>query len=225
MLMRLRSLYYHVPEDFRQGVLVRRRSPIWLRKGIVFVHIPKAAGTSINEAIFGRFMGHVRARDIDRWGSDRLKALPCFAVTRNPWDRLVSAYRFARRGRGVGGARQAWVWRPEQYQVPEFATFDSFVKDWLAPRDIARLDPIFQPQSQYTCDAEGTLLVDHVGKLENLAPTIDFVAARAGQKLAVPQANRSGERVDYRSFYSPELADVVGCIYAEDIHRFGYGFE
>ncbi len=225
MLMWLRSIYYHVPEDIRQGIVVRRRTPLWLRTGIVFIHIPKAAGISINEALFGRAMGHARASDIERWGSDALKALPSFAVTRNPWDRLVSAYRFARRGRGVGGARQAWVWRPEQYQVPECETFDTFVKDWLAPRDIRTLDPIFQPQSLFICDKHGNPLVGHVGRLERLEPTLDFIARAVGHRLEMPEANRSGDRVDYRSFYTPQLVEVVRRLYSEDIERFGYTFE
>jgi hypothetical protein len=39
------------------------------------------------------------------------------------------------------------------------------------------------------------------------------------------ESNRSGAPVDYRSFYSPELIDRVGSIYAEDVKRFGYRFE
>lgn len=225
MLMRLRSIYYWVPEDIRQGLLVRRRSPLWRRTGILFIHIPKAAGTSINQAVFGRFMGHARASDVERWGSAEVKALPSFAVTRNPWDRLVSAYRFALRGRGVGGVQQAWVWRPEQYRVPEFESFDTFVKDWLAPRTIAKLDPIFQPQSLFTCDRDGALLLDHVGRLDNIEPTLDFIAATIGRRPEILEGNRSGERVDYRSFYTADLADIVASIYDEDVRRFRYSFE
>jgi len=225
MKMWLRSIYYHVPEDVRQGILVKRRSRQWLRGGIVFVHIPKAAGTSINEALFGRFMGHARASDVEKWGSPELKALPSFAVTRNPWDRLVSAYRFAKRGRGVGGARQAWVWRPEQYRIPEFETFERFVGEWLVKRDVWRLDPMFRPQSEFVCDESGNLLVDHLGKLEDLQPTLDFVATTIARSLCIKEANRSGERVDYRDFYTPELINLVGNVYRADVDRFGYGFE
>lgn len=220
----LRSLYYRVPLDLRHGILVRSNSARWIRTGVVFIHIPKAAGISINEALFGRSMGHARACDIARWGSDALKAVPSFAVTRNPWDRLVSAYRFARRGRGVGGTRQSWVWRPEQYQIPEFESFESFVNEWLAPRDIRTLDPIFQPQSLFTCDDRGRVLVDHVGKLEDLAPTLDFLEKTLGWRPDIPQANRSGDAVDYRSFYTPELTSLVGQIYRQDVELFRYDF-
>lgn len=222
--MWLRSAYYHVPHDIRQLILVRRRSPLWVRTGIIFVHIPKAAGTSINQALFGRFMGHARASDIERWGSTQLKALPSFAVTRNPWDRLVSAYRFSKRGRGTGGVQQAWVWRPEQYQVPEFATFASFVNDWLPARDITKVDHMFQPQSLFVCDSSGKLLVDHVGQVENLDTTYDFIHKHTGSRPVVARSNFSGKPVDYRDFYTPDMIETVGRLYAEDVARFGYQF-
>ena len=219
-----RGAYYHLPEAFQRAVLVRRRQAIWIRAGIVFIHVPKAAGTSINLALYGRFMGHPHASDIDRWGSSKLKTLPTFAITRNPWDRLVSAYRFAKRGRGIGGAVQAGVRNPEQYDVPEFATFERFVTDWLAPRDVMKLDGIFQPQWLFVCDSQRQQLVDHVGRVEDLEPTLEFIAASIGVRVRLDRANRSGESADYRSFYTSELADLVGRIYRDDAKTFGYDF-
>ena len=220
----LRNAYYRLPQGLQRMVLVKRRQPIWLKAGILFIHIPKAAGTSVNEALYGRFMGHVRASDIQRWGSARLRALPSFAVTRNPWDRLVSAYRFAKAGHGVGGAIQAGVWKPEQYRVAAFETFELFVTRWLAKRDLARLDGIFQPQCLFVCDDAGKPLVDHVGRIENFQPTLDFIADVIGNVPDVRQANRSGANVDYRDFYSPKLVKQVGEMYRRDIEIFGYEF-
>lgn len=220
----LMDKYLLLPEGLRHAILVQRRSNLWLNAGLVFIHIPKAAGTSFNLALYGRFMGHIRASDVERWGSRRVRDLPSFAITRNPWDRLVSAYRFARAGRGIGGSFQARVWRPEQYRTVEFESFPTFVTDWLAQREIAKLDLIFRPQSPYVCDSAGRLLVDHVGRVENLAPTYEFLGRRSAIQT-LPVSNRSGPPADYRKFYTPELVDVVGRIYSEDVQRFGYSFE
>jgi hypothetical protein len=169
-------------------------------------------------------MGHPFARDVKRWAPADVKSLPIFGVTRNPWDRLVSAWRFARLGSGVGETYRAGMWKPERYRVPEFETFDRFVNEWLAPRDVTKLDGVFQPQSMFLCDREGGLLVDHVGKLEDLAPTLEFVSQVRGRPLRLAQANRSGESVDYRRFYSPDLVDLVERIYPSDVRLFGYEF-
>jgi hypothetical protein len=219
----LRRAYYRLPDSLQRAVLVKRRESAWIAAGIVFIHIPKAAGTSINDALYGQFMGHVRAADIRRCGSPRLKALPSFAVTRNPWDRLVSAYRFATAGRGTGGRIQAGVRDPQQYRIPEFESFQRFVTDWLCHRDPARLDPIFQPQHLYVAGG-GSLLVDHLGRLDDLGPTLDFIERHLGSRPSIERSNLSGNSVDYRDFYTPALTRTVAEIYRTDVDLFGYRF-
>jgi hypothetical protein len=208
-----------------RALLVRRRSPDWLRAGVVFIHVPKAAGTSISEALYGRFLGHVRAADVKRWASPAVRSLPFVGVTRNPWDRLVSAYRFVRRGGGVGGANAGGVWRPEQYQIPQFETFERFITEWLSRRDPKKLDYVFQPQSQFLCDDKGGIIVDHLGRFEDLESTSDYLRQALPTLSPISQSNRSGAPVDYRGFYTPKLADLAGSIYREDVARFGYSFE
>jgi len=207
-----------------RALLVRRRSAVWLRVGIVFVHIPKAAGTSLSQLLYGRFLGHLRAADVKRWGSPAVRRLPLIAVTRNPWDRLVSAYRFVTRGGGVGPNAGA-VWRPERYQGAQFETFERFAADWLSRRDIKKLDFVFQPQSTFVFDAKGRNLVEHVGRFEDLEPTWSFLEARLPGLPPFARSNRSGPAIDYRTFYTPKLVDLVESIYSEDIERFGYSFE
>ena len=216
--------YYHLPEGLRMAILVRRRSALWRRAGIVFIHIPKAAGTSMNLALYGRFMGHARAIDVARWAPPDVRRIPSFALTRNPWDRLVSAYRFAKRGGGIDGTNGGRVWKPEQYRVPEFQTFERFVREWLVRRDVRKLDFSFRPQSLFVCDRLGGIIVDHAGRVEDLAPTMDFIRDKLGRIPSMPRSNRSGEPLDYRRFYTPDLAELVGRIYARDIALFGYDF-
>ena len=220
----LRDLNRRLPGPLRRALLVRRRAQYWLRAGIVFIHVPRAAGTSFNEALYGRFMGHPRATDVQRWAPAAVRALPSFSVTRNPWDRLFSAYRFARRGEGVGESYRAGMWRPHLYRGPEFESFERFVREWLAPRDVTKLDGVFQPQSLFLCDRNRKLLVDHAGRLEDLGPTYAFIERHVGAIAPLARANRSGDAVDYRDHYSPALAKLVGDIYRDDIERFGYDF-
>jgi hypothetical protein len=220
----LRNLNRRLPGGLRRALLVRRRAEYWRRAGIVFIHVPKVAGTSMNEALYGRFMGHPRALDLKRWAPPDVKALPSFSLTRNPWDRLVSAYRFASAGQGVGESYRAGMWKPERYRVPEFESFERFVRDWLAPRDATKLDGVFQPQWLFLCDRRMNLLVDHVGRLEDLGPTYDFIARVLGSAPRIARANRSGDSADYRGFYTPELTKIVGDIYRRDAEMFGYEF-
>ncbi len=219
----LRDVYRRLPEGLRRAILVKRRERLWIATGVLFIHVPKAAGTSISQALYGRFMGHMRAADVERWGSAQVRVLPRFAVVRNPWDRLVSAYRFAKRGSGIGGI-VAGIRNPEQYRVPEFENFERFVREWLAPRDVRKLDGVFQPQWPFVCQANKQVMVDHVGRFEKLEQTHAFLEATLRRKLRFHRQNLSGPEIDYRSLYTPALAAAVRDIYSEDVEMFGYEF-
>jgi hypothetical protein len=210
-LSAVRKLYYRLPESINRAILVRRRQAAWLKAGIVFIHVPKAAGTTISEALYGQFMGHVWAADLEHWGSRAIRALARFAIVRNPWDRVVSAYRFEK---GWGGAG-----------IPEFETFESFLTRWLKLRDPRKLNFVHQPQWRFIYDAGGRCLVDHTGRFEDLDATICYLRDLVPHLPDIGHSNPSGAPVDYREFYTPQLAEIVASIYADDVALFGYRFD
>ena len=222
IINRARDLYRQLPIGLRHIILVRRRASLWREAGIVFVHIPKAAGTSINEALYGRFMGHPPASVIKRWAPGDVVKLPSFAVTRNPWARLVSAYRFAKLGVGAEGI--AGMRKPGDYAVHAFESFERFVREWLTVKDLIDLDGVFQPQWRFVCDDDKAVIVDHVGRLDDLQSTYAYIESLTGRRTQLRSINRSGPPVDYREFYTPQLVKLVGDIYRDDIRIFGYDF-
>ena len=214
-----------IPEPLSQALLVRRRSPLWRRAGVVFVHVPKAAGTSINEALYGRFMGHVPAAVIDHSAPADVRGLPMFTVVRNPWDRCVSAWHFARAGSGMGEGAIAAVYRPEQYHVPEFQDFDRFIEEWLATREPDRLDPIFRTQCHYTGRGSDLNRLDFIGRVEAMDGVARWLSGQIGREIVLGRTNyRAREGRDYRSLYSARTRDLVARLYACDIEAFGYDF-
>jgi hypothetical protein len=218
-----RGAHSLLPARVRQIALVRRRAKYWRAAGIVFVHVPKAAGTSVTDMLYGRFMGHSRAVDIRRWAPADIRKLPSFSIARNPWSRTVSAYRFAKAGKGRGEGYQAGIRNPEMYDVPEFGTFESFVKEWLTRFDVHALDGVFRPQWTFLYDDERRLLVDHLGRLEDLAPTMDYIRHAAGIDRKLPHLNFTSPD-EYRTFFTPQLVNIVGDLYADDIKLLGYDF-
>lgn len=212
-----------VPEEPLQKVRAYRRTSNFREAGVVFVHVPKAAGTSLSDAIYGRIIGHFGIQDVlDRCPADVL-ALPRFAVVRNPWDRLVSAWAFARAGSGAGDGVKARIRNARQYRAPVFATFDSFIVEWLAHQDLNRLDPVFRPQTAYARAADGTMPFDHIGRVERLSETMAWLSERLGRNLELRRVNASDHK-DYRSYYSDATKRLVTQLYAEDVEAFGYTF-
>ena len=208
------------PRDLRVAVTIRRTRPLWRRAGLIFIHIPKAAGTSVNMALIGRSPGHATAAQVRTFAPVEFRDLPTFSLVRNPWARCLSTYRFVR-----NGGSDVPIWRPERFQRREFRSFAAFVEEWLVEQDVRRTDVVFRPQHQFIADGTGAVLVDHVGFVERMPETATYLEETFGRKVEIGHLNRTnGEPTDYHSFYTSGLVDTVGKIYARDVEMFGYSF-
>ena len=219
---RIIELQEYLPEHWKHRLMCYRRRALWQSTGIIFVHVPKAAGTSVAHSLYGRSMGHMTALDIHRSCPHLFTHLPTFAITRNPWDRLVSAYHFVKQL----GTAEAGVNRRPEYGRSVFQNFDTFVTEWLAQQDLKSLDYVFRPQYQFVLDRAGSSLVDFIGKLEDLERVQQFIASSIGKQVQFPAKNPSKRKLDYRNYYAdPRVKQVASDLYSRDADLFGYLFD
>ncbi len=216
------ELYHCFPDFFTQYIDCRRRRKYWSESGMIFVHVPKAAGTSISHALYGRSLGHFKASQIKKWCPQEFEKNFKFAFVRNPWARAVSAYRFAMQGyTDTAGMR-----RSKQYNVSDFLSFESFVYEWLADKDLANLDNVFQPQYLFVVDEDEKLMVDFLGKVESFSDDLNKVMVQTGKNFDILDLNRVGTEGSYAEFYTNQrLIDAVASLYSKDIELFGYNFQ
>ncbi len=219
-----RQIQQYLPKEINTSLLILRRKKYWIRTGIIFIHIPKAAGVSINMSLYGRFMGHTSAFEISQHAPKVFNSLPSFAITRNPWSRCVSAYRFIKAEKGTGNAF-AGVQKPEQYQIPEFRSFESFLNEWLIYQNLQSIDFVFKPQLPFISDINENIIVSHVGKLENIEEVQTFICEKINKKIKIGFENQTPKKVSYHDWYTPDLVDLVSSVYAKDIETFEYTFE
>lgn len=216
------TVKHFIPEWLRMGQLVLRRTAAWRRAGLIFVHVPKNGGTSINNAVYGQFMGHCRVRDIERFRSDLLRDLPSLAVTRNPWARIYSAWNFARKGAAMKDGAQ--IHNPGRYQVPEFESFERFVLEWLPARNLERDDYVFRPQVHFLHKRHGQLGVTHLGQIEHPASYSDYLEQALGRQVEIGYMNQGNSPARYREAFTPEMRDTVARLYAADLQLMQYDF-
>lgn len=214
-----------VPELWRQRFHLARGGtdvflPCFRETGSLFIHVPKAAGTSVSLALYGGNIGHRRAIDYQRISRRHFGNYFRFAFVRNPWDRLVSAYEFVR----ASGTEFVQPIPNSDYQSPVFSSFDRFVGEWLIEADLAALDVVFQPQWTFVCDVDGTVLVDHVGRTESLETDLGAVEEALGRTIQPAHLNRTERSIDLTDYYTSETRDMVADIYRRDIEMFGYEF-
>jgi hypothetical protein len=89
----------------------------------IFIHIPKAAGTSVALTLFEQGSRHVPWFDYYYANPEKFRSYYKFSFIRNPWDRLASTYFFLQRG-GMDPQDAAWA----EANLKDYPTFESFVK-------------------------------------------------------------------------------------------------
>jgi len=203
---RIRSLY--------RDLCIRR----YRRAGCIFIHIPKAAGTSVAEAVLGRRAGHFTAGEIRRaLGPERYDRLFSFSVTRHPVDRLISAYRYA----ASGGGTQGGIRNPPLYRGPAFRSFSAFLHEWLVHQDFREIDVIFRPQWWYVYDNDHCL-VDYIGRVEDLSALEERLSEVLRRRIRIAHRNATiRERQDSDRLSRKDEA-TIRELYGIDFECFGY---
>ncbi|MEJ2383288.1 MAG: sulfotransferase family 2 domain-containing protein [Xanthomonadales bacterium] len=220
----------------------------------LFVHVPKTAGQSVEQFFMDRLgldwdrdraevmlgdnpdrergtekLAHLTAAEYVEDGfvsAEEYAALFKFSFVRNPYERIVSEYLY----------RNYFSHR----------SFRDFVLRRLPPPGWGDDYRHVMPQYDMLHDANGRLLVDFVGRFENLQQDFGEVCARLGiENAALPHRNRSNKRSRtlkrrvrnfvfrngedgkrrYTDFYDDETRAAVARLYRQDIEAFGYGFD
>jgi hypothetical protein len=206
----------------------------------IFIHTYKTAGTSIHHALrryafpnpFKRYVNIVTRRLANRLDLDipdpfykdrifptHIKAreiksqLPPevfdnffkFAFVRNPWDWQVSLYFYMQQSPSHF-----------QYDIVAPMTFDEYI-EWRVTEDRWF-------QKDFVVDENGRLLVDFVGKYEQLNQDFQQVCDTLGLDAALPHKQKSSHR-DYRTYYNERTKHLVEEYFKEDIEFFGYTFD
>jgi len=194
----------------------------------IFVHIQKTGGNSIRSALGVERNDphkHFSARELRQlYGDDAWQRGFKFAFVRNPWDRLVSWWSMIECTR-LSSTSDATLNNFIRYVIQHAQTFDEFISrctDEIVDSD--GLKQIFRNQIDYLVDDAGAVIVDFIGRFEQLQADFDEVTNRLGLgNISLPRINVS-RHASYPEYYTPATAQQVGRLYARDIERFGYQF-
>ncbi|WP_182356069.1 sulfotransferase family 2 domain-containing protein [Komagataeibacter europaeus] len=162
-LASLRIPYPPGPKRLKRADMVRAR-------GVLFIHVPKNAGTSVARALYGMDIGHETIRYFRRRIPD-LVGFPSFAILRDPVRRFMSAYHYARAG-GSEARHVAQGFRPA-YMA--FNGIDDALDHIAHVHSCYDMDHIFRPQSWYLTDEHGQVAVDRLFLMDDMRRIQDFV--------------------------------------------------
>jgi len=178
-------------------------SLIDFKNKIIFIHIPKTAGSSIEKALGaegGR--GHLTVNEMLKIVKDHTIGINLddffkFSIVRNPLDRLVSCY--------------------DMFVSNDMTKFN----DWIYCHEDATP---FKSQVAFLCDEDKNLKVDFVGKFENLQEDWIEICKRIGVDIELPHIDPSKGMLEkpYIQYYIPETEAIIREWLKDDFEFFEY---
>lgn len=187
----------------------------------IFIHIPKTAGSSIEKVIYktkGQ-IGHKTILQYKNADAAKFESYFSFAFTRNPYDRLVSAYFYLIKG-GRNKFDKAW----SDDNLMQYGSFENFVLALDKPEICEQIFKWmhFIPQYKFVCDSNNKILVDFIGKLESINTDFPIVTKKLGIETPLLPHENPSEHDVYETYYIDSMRYVVQKIYKDDFELFGY---
>ena len=163
-------------------------------KKLIFVHIPKTAGTSIYKALGffdGRgLIGHRPIEEYKENYGEYWNRYLKFAVVREPIDRFISAYKFARTYENFWNSAdpESHLPKHKHYELCNECDINGYVNylyENPGSHHIATL-----PQSWFVKNKSGEIEVDYIAKYENLDSDLKKIGIDNIEKLNVSEPIR-----------------------------------
>lgn len=202
----------------------------------LFIHIPKNAGTAINQSglavpvVYDYISEDHKNENVNvnpKLIKSGYKHLPLtylnpkitehfekkFAIVRNPWSRVVSMYYYA--------DKLSNKYPEDHFSIYNKITFKEFLKrrhNWVMSPSFYRELPYDHWAKQSSWLAEGLDIL----RYENLN---NDLSNYLGKEVLLSFVNVGIYSDDYRTFYDEESYKAVFDWYKEDIDRWGFTFE
>lgn len=185
----------------------------------VFVHVPKAAGTSVCMALYGQEVGHLPAAGYRAADKRKFNEYFKFTFVRHPASRFLSAHAYLMGGGSPADQRFA------KRHLSAFADRGTLIEHLLGTAEKRPIWSLldwghFRAQVDYVM-IHGKIAVDFVGKLETINQDFEILSQRiTGEAQPLGVYNRSEGA--FHAPLSPEEEAAIEKIYSADYETFGY---
>ncbi|MGF1737313.1 sulfotransferase family 2 domain-containing protein [Photobacterium satsumensis] len=180
----------------------------------IFIHIPKAAGMSIVNALYSvDNSSHLCFRSFLKKDPDKFKKYFKFTIVRNPYERVISAYSYLKKG-GMHDIDKFWH---DKY-LKDYSNISEFIEFGLEKAVKSNAEH-FIPQYKYIYDDNEQLMVDFVGKIEHIANDFEFISSHFMGNKKLEKINTSKHD---KITLSEKDKDYIFRVYKEDFRLLGY---
>jgi hypothetical protein len=127
-----------------------------------------------------------------------------FAIVRNPFDRFISYVAFIHRNN-------------PQFKINPSPFLYNAIINKQTHKHI-----LFKPQTDFIYNEKGKLMIDYVGRYENLQESYNYIANRLGIPSHTLEVVNTSIRNSYIDYFDEELKKFVLNFYRSDLENFNY---
>lgn len=183
-------------------------SKVYDKANLIYIHIPKAAGTSICDAIFRDDPWHFSADELRFINRKKFDTYKKIAFVRNPIDRIVSTYLYSK----------THIEKNPNTSInflKDVDSIDDFVERFLDAK-LVEEHYFFWTQDLYIGDE-----VSFIGKFENIKSDFIKLKDSFGIKNDIEHKNKSKKSKEIINIKKSNLDKIID-LYSKDFERFGY---
>ena len=184
---------------------------------LLFIHIPRTAGRSISAALRRELDGtkvaweHAKLKD----ANFNIRPYTKFCVVRNPWERLVSQWRYLIQEKKTYEPRNGHRRKVSELSEKSFSWW--LINHGKKSHNIVTSDT---PQFSWMTKS-GKFAMDHVIRFENLVEGFCGVTGLPADTLPITHKT---EHCEYQKYYDKASREFVKRVFARDIKMWGYKF-
>jgi len=212
--------------------------PINERYNVIFVHIPKNGGTSVeyalgmhggidyigikpylnqetNKYLFGAGAQEFSAAELKKIiGEAKYNKFKSFAISRNPYTRYVSYVSWKER-----------LWPTITSNILEIEIFEKNILDDFKNYKISKFENLYlKPQHTYIFDQFSNQLVNKIFKIEEFDQVTYFIKKITNNKELKIEKRMSSNHYEYDKYYDQNSINIINEMYRDDFNLLSYDF-